>query len=96
MPSLEEKHLPAEELVTVLQPEGSVPAVQSEAGVDHNQGQAIALDEKHVDDTGTSSDEVVEPKQEEQSMAAELGKGKVALIMSALCVSVSGGESVTL
>lgn len=34
-----------------------------------------------------SSDHVVEPKQAEPSAAAELGKGKVVLIMCALCVS---------
>lgn len=37
-----------------------------------------------------SSDDVVEPKQPEPSAAAELGKGKVALIMCALCVSPEG------
>lgn len=43
-----------------------------------------------VQDTHTlppSSDHVVEPKQAEPSAAAELGKGKVVLIMCALCVS---------
>lgn len=34
-----------------------------------------------------SSDNGVEPKQPEPSAAAELGKGKVVLIMCALCVS---------
>lgn len=34
-----------------------------------------------------SSDNVVKPKQPEPSAAAELGKGKVVLIMCALCVS---------
>lgn len=34
-----------------------------------------------------SSDHVLEPKQPEPSAAAELGKGKVVLIMCALCVS---------
>lgn len=37
-----------------------------------------------------SSDDVVEPKQPKPSAAAELGKGKVALIMCALCVSPEG------
>lgn len=37
-----------------------------------------------------SSDHVVEPKQPEPSAAAELGKGKVVLIMCALCVSPEG------
>lgn len=34
-----------------------------------------------------SSDDVVEPKQAEPAVAVELGKGKVVLIMFALCVS---------
>lgn len=37
-----------------------------------------------------SSDHVVEPKQLEPAAAAELGKGKVVLIMCALCVSLEG------
>lgn len=37
-----------------------------------------------------SSDYVVKPKQSEPSAAAELGKGKVVLIMCALCVSPDG------
>lgn len=91
MPSLEEKPVPAENLVFVVQPEGSVAVAPAGADVDHTAQQANTPDEKHVDDTDASaspSDAGVEPKQEEQSVAAELGKGKVALIMSALCVSL--------
>lgn len=38
----------------------------------------------------SSTDHAVEPKQPEPSAAAVLGKGKVVLIMCALCVSPEG------
>lgn len=38
----------------------------------------------------SSDHDLVEPKQPEPSAAAELGKGKVVLIMCALCVSPGG------
>lgn len=38
----------------------------------------------------SSDHDVVEPKQPEPSAAADLGKGKVVLIMCALCVSPEG------
>ena len=88
MPNLEEKPLPAEDLVAVQQPAGSATAAPAGTDVDHPE--QANTEDKHVDDTDPSanlSDAEVEPKQEEQSVAAELGKGKVALIMSALCVS---------
>lgn len=68
------------------------------SGQEENGGRLVASGQARNDNLiaqGTqplppSSDHVVDPKQPEPSAAAELGKGKVVLIMCALCVSPGG------
>lgn len=69
---------------------GSVAVAQVGSGVgDASQLPTLVDEENAVSSPANSSGGTVEPKVAEQSPAAELGKGKTALIMSALCVSLS-------
>ncbi len=67
----------------VASADGSLPAARAGVGLTE---QNITVDGTNTS-TLNPSDVVVEPKQQEQAAATELGKGKVVLIMSALCVS---------
>lgn len=69
---------------------GSIAVAQAGSGIGDTSQLPNPADEKNaVPSLANSSDVAVEPKVTEPSVAAELGKGKAALVMSALCVSLS-------
>lgn len=69
---------------------GSIAVAQVGSGVgDVSQLPTLADEKNAISSPANSSDVTVEPKAAEQSPAAELGKSKAALVMSAICVSLS-------
>lgn len=68
---------------------GSIAVAQAGSGLGNTSQLPIAADEKNANPSLTNSSDGAEPKLAERSPAAELGKGKAAIVMSALCVSLS-------
>lgn len=67
---------------------GSIAVAQAGSGLSDASQLPASVDEKNaIPSLANSSDVAVEPRVTEQPAAAGLGKGKVALVMSALCVS---------
>lgn len=72
--------------------DGSIAVAQAGSGVGDTSQLPAPADEKNaIPSPANSSNGEVEPKVAEQSPATELGKGKVVLVMSALCVSLNPG-----
>ncbi|MCJ1271994.1 hypothetical protein MMC22_011900 [Lobaria immixta] len=68
---------------------GSIAEEQAGSGLGDSSQLPDPADEKlAIPSPANSSDVAAEPKMAEPSVAAELGKGKTALIMSALCIAV--------